>query len=142
MNNTSGQTFVEVIIIVSIVIIIITALVSGTIASLKITGYNALKSQATKYAQDGIELSRKERDASWSVFYNRSQPPKTWCVDKVGVWSQQSPCPVNIDNTFTRSIQLSYDGVNQRIEARVIVTWRDGAEIRSSKITTFFTNWR
>jgi type II secretory pathway pseudopilin PulG len=142
MENTSGQTFIETIIIVSIVAIVITALVSASTASLKVTGFTSLKSQATKYAQEGIELARQERDASWSVFYNRSQPTRTWCLDKAGVWSQQSPCPVNIDNTFTRSIQLSYDGVNQRIEARVIVTWRDGAEIRSSKITTFFTNWR
>ncbi len=145
MKKNAGQTFVEVIVIVSIVVIVITALVSGSIVSLKITGYNSLKSQATKYAQEGLELSRKDRDTSWNTFFGKSQSnpaPATWCIDKAGVWTAQTPCPVNIDGVFTRYLTLSYDAGNERIDTTVYVTWKDGQATRTSKIETFFTRWR
>lgn len=143
MKDIRGQTFVEVVVVVSIVVIVVTALVSGSIASLRVIGYNSSKSQATKYAQEGLELARKERDSSWNVFYNKSVPsPQVWCIDKIGTWTQQSVCPVNIDGIFTRVMRLSYDSANQRIDATATVSWNDGGNIRMSKIETFFTQWR
>lgn len=138
MKKNAGQTFVEVVVVVSLVVLVITALVSGSIASLKTTRYNSAKSQATKYAQEGVELARKDRDSSWNTFYNRRN--LTYCLDKAGTWTQGATCPVNIDGIFTRT--LDFVAINNGMEVTVTVSWIDGSTNRSSKIQTFFTQWQ
>lgn len=133
-----GQTFVEVVIVVTLVVVVVTALVAGTIASLKATNFTSLKSQATKYAQEGIELARRDRDQSWNTFFAKGD--QTWCVDKNGTWVSSTPCQVNIDNTFTRSLIFVTSGNDMEVTAQV--SWKDGSGVHQSQIQTYFTQWR
>ncbi len=142
--DLKGQTFVEIIIIVALVIVVIAALVASGTFSLRLTSYNKLRNQAIKYVQEGIELARKERDDSWGTLVSMAQPsPRRWCVDKSRTWSQaSSDCSINIDNIFSRSIQLSYDPLTQRVIVLVSVSWKEGSEMRTSKAETILTKWR
>lgn len=139
-----GQTFAEVIIILFLVAMVITVLVSAGIFSMRLNAHNVNRTQAVGYLQEGVELVRKKRDEGWSNFVEISRPsPRLWCINKRGAWSEVSDeCPVNIDNIFARSVQLSYDGQNQRVVALITVSWRDGGELRTSKTTTVLTKWR
>lgn len=139
-----GQTFAEVVIILFLVAMVITVLVSTGIFSMRLTAHNANRSQAIAYLQEGVELVRKRRDEGWTSFVEISRPsPRLWCINKQGVWFEVSDeCPGNIDNIFARSVQLSYDSQNQRVIALIIVSWRDGGELRTSKTTTVLTKWR
>lgn len=137
MKKNSGNSFVEVVIVVTLVVVVVTALVAGTIASLKSTNFTTLKSRATKYAQEAIEIARDERDSSWNTFAARGN--QVWCLDKNGVWST-APCSVNVDNTFTRSLNFVVSGNGMEVTA--LVTWKDGAGNHTSQIQTYFTQWR
>jgi len=137
-SKMRGATLIEVVIVVSIVVIVLTAIISGTITSLSVTNYSSKKNQATKLAQEVIELSRKERDQSWSAFLNRAN--RTWCVAENGVFTQGSTCPFNLEGVFSRMVQ--YTQVGSNVETTVTVSWIEGANTRASKIQTVFTPWK
>lgn len=143
-TRDGGQSIVEVIIIVAIVAMIVSGLVAATVASIKSATFANTKSQATKYAQEGVEITRRERDLSWNTFFSRRD--QTWCMDTAGQWSQVIPCPL-IDNKFTRTVQLTWNGADpdptkRRMEVVATVTWQLGAATHRSEIRTYFTQWR
>ncbi|MBI4066666.1 hypothetical protein HY411_03030 [Candidatus Gottesmanbacteria bacterium] len=55
-HNTSGQTIVELIVVIGVAMVIVTALIVSSTASLRSSQYSKAKSQATKYAQEGMGL--------------------------------------------------------------------------------------
>jgi type II secretory pathway pseudopilin PulG len=137
-QKIKGATLIEVVIVVSIVVIVLTAIISGTITSLSVTNYSSKKNQATKLAQEVIELSRKERDQSWSAFLAKAN--RTWCVAEDGTFTQGSTCPYTIEGVFSRVVQ--YTQVGNSVEATVTIGWVEGANTRTSKIQTVFTPWK
>jgi type II secretory pathway pseudopilin PulG len=150
---SSGQSFLEVIIVVAVVILMVSGLVVGTVTSLKTTNFASSKSQATKYAQEGIELARRERDASWYEFY--SQRDKTFCVNQSGTFLSESLCSSSLNRLdgaspgiFTRIVQYTWNGSPgqpgeaPRMEVTVTVSWEDGSGSHKSQLSTFFTQWR
>ena len=134
-----GATLVEVIIVVSIVVLVLTAIISGTISSLSVTNYSSKKNQATKLGQEVIEISRKKRDESWSAFVT-GLGNKSWCVDSSGNFTQSSTCPNDLDGVFSRKVTYTVTG--NTVEVTVLVSWREGANDRTSKIQTVFTQWK
>jgi len=142
-ENQFGQSFVELIIIVAVVILLVTGLIVGTVSSLKTTNFASSKSQATKYAQEGIELARRERDTGWYAFYaNRSN--KTFCVNKTGAYIQGNMCAGSnlIDATFSRIVSYIWNSAQNRMEVTVTVSWPDGGGTHKSQVSTYFTQWR
>lgn len=138
-----GQSFVEVIIVVAVVILLVTGLVVGTVSSLKTTNYASLKSQATKYSQEGIELARRERDTSWYAFYG-NRMNRTFCLNKSGTYVLGNSCSgANlIDNTFSRIVVYTWNAGQSRMEVTVTVSWVDSGGSHQSQISTYFTQWR
>lgn len=138
--ENSGATLVETIIVVSIVAVVVSSLIAGSTSSLRSTSFTSTKAQATKYAQEGIELARRQRDLSWSEFFNRRD--QTWCINKDGNWTSLPTCPVNIDNFFTRTVILGWNAGANRMEIVSVVSWPSGGRIHSSEIRTHLTQWR
>lgn len=143
MTIKNGSTLVEVMIIVSVLLIVITALITVSTSSLKAVVFNTQKSQATKFAQEGLEIARKERDKSWSTFSTTEGP---FCLDKsvdedMTQWTKGASCEGNIDGTFGRSLTLTTmpDG---SIDAIVTVSWRDGTAIHNTTLETIYTQWQ
>jgi type II secretory pathway pseudopilin PulG len=135
-----GQALVEVVIVVGIVLIMISVLVSGTVVSLKSSNFSTQKSQSIKFAQEGIELARLERDKSWSSFYDKRSI--VWCVDQSNVWSAGPGCTPNINGTFIRSIALEWNTSGQYMDVISTVAWRDGNDYRQSELKTNLTEWK
>lgn len=63
----SGQTLLEVVVVVSVSVIVITGLVFATIASLRNAQFSKNQAQATKLAQEGLERVRVGRDRNQCV---------------------------------------------------------------------------
>lgn len=144
-NNSIGQTMVEIIIVVGIVIIILSVVVTSAVRSLQTTTFSTSKSQATAYAKEGIELARAQRDAGWYLFESKGVGGIDWCVDEQGVWTQGSVCATKIDGIFTRIVRLTLDATNpsqKQMNIQSTVTWQEGAETRRSEIITVLTQWR
>lgn len=61
MSNVKGQTLLELVVVIAVIVIVIGALVFATIASLRNAQFSKNQAQATKLAQEGLELVRSGR---------------------------------------------------------------------------------
>ncbi|MBI5123613.1 prepilin-type N-terminal cleavage/methylation domain-containing protein [Candidatus Roizmanbacteria bacterium] len=144
-----GQTLVEVLVALAIAVVVITSITVLSIASLSNAQFVRDQSQATKYAQEGIEAMRSLRNSNYSGFatYNG-----IYCL---GAGSQTlgaavaSCAVVNLDNKFIRSVQIQPGALNVGCGVNlssvvVTVAWTDGRCIggsfcHSSKNSSCFT---
>ncbi len=67
MKNQKGENLIELIIVVAVAIIVVTALVFSTISSLRNAQFAQNQSQATKLAQEWIEKLKISRDKDENV---------------------------------------------------------------------------
>ncbi len=134
-----GQSLVEVIIVIAIVALLVTGLVVATTSSLKASQFARNKAIAVKYAQEGIELARSDRDISWTEFSTRSG---MYCLDDVTrEFVPAASCSPNVaNNTLTRSVDFSWNGT--RMQVAVTVNWIDGDGPHTSQLVTNFYKWR
>ena len=141
MNRTdfnTGQTLVEIIVVVGVVVLLVTGLVIGTTASLRIGESGKTRSQAVKLAQEGIELARTVRDTRWATFASMNG---TYCLADTNAWTPMTgSCPVNIGTTFTRSVDFTF--VDPRVTAEVTVSWQDSSGTKQTSLKTYFTQWK
>ncbi len=137
----AGQSLVEVVVAVGVVILLVTGLIVGSTNAIRGGEFGIIKSRAIKYAQEGIELSRSLRDSGWAAFATKSG---VWCLDKTGVWTQAvaGACPVNVDVVFTRMVTFTWDAAGSRMKVDVNVSWNDGNGVHTSEIITYFTQWK
>ncbi|MEK9143595.1 MAG: prepilin-type N-terminal cleavage/methylation domain-containing protein [Patescibacteria group bacterium] len=142
MHDQRGQTLVEVIVAIGVVVLLVTGLIVSTSVSLKASQYGKMRSLGTQYANEAIEVTRNLRDSGWSTFaVYGGVTPISWCLDKAGVWTQMAgTCSPNIDNFYTRMVTFTWD--DPRMKVDVAVTWVDGAKTYSSLNSTFFTQWK
>jgi type II secretory pathway pseudopilin PulG len=68
-KNMRGQTLIELIVVVTVAIIVITAIVFATISSIRNAQLSKNQLQATKFAQEGIEKVRSIRDRDGKVAF-------------------------------------------------------------------------
>ena len=105
-----GETLIEVLIALSAAVIVITAVSVLTISSLSNTQFVRDQDQASKYAQEGIELLRGIRNSSYVGYRSYNG---TYCLAKddttlgPAVAACQTP---NIDGLFIRSVTITQNG--------------------------------
>jgi hypothetical protein len=142
-----GQTLVEAVVIIGLVVLLVTGLIAGTTMSLRTTGIARTRSEAVKYSQEGIELIRTIRDNNWGTFAgftgwycfgsDANNNPVAALIPKVGT------CQPNIttsDNSFTRSVQFTPEA--NRTKITVSVQYAEGADTKSIDLATYFTQWK
>jgi type II secretory pathway pseudopilin PulG len=145
-HSTRGQTLLELIVAIAVVALVVTGLIVAVTASLHYGQNSKLSSQALKYAQEGIELTREKRDTSpWDTFLALGAVnSNAWCVDKNRVWTgTESTCAVNIDNVFTRTVTLTWNDPIMHVES--LVEWTSGNQTNQKQsilLETFLTEWR
>ncbi len=149
--RTRGQTIIEVIVVIGIVVVLTTGLIAGTTSSLKSAQSDRSRSEAVKYAQEGIEVARQLRDENWDTFF--SYGGSVYCLgsDAKGntnfVVSTGGQCPTNImmqDGTlsiFTRSVQFAWQG-NSGMQIVVTVSYPENSQTKNVQLTTYLTQWR
>ncbi len=144
-RNSSGQSVVEAVVVIGIVILLVTGLIAGTTSSLKATQSSRARSKAVKYAQEGLELARTLRDQGWATFEAKVG---TWCIGQDNVWpvTPSASCASNItdqeNNVFTRGVTITPDAPNQRVVVVADVSWIEGSQTRTTQLKTYFTRWR
>ena len=95
-SSQSGQTLIELIIVVSVLVIVTGALVFATIASLRNAQFSKNQLQATKLAQEGIERVRIGRDRNQCITFP-STGVNSWngnstnsgCTGSGSIWTYQ-----------------------------------------------------
>jgi len=145
----NGQSLVEVVVTLGVVILFMTGLVIGTTASLRSAQSSKARALSSQYAQEAIEILRKERDNGWSVFIKKSG---YYCVGPTGnlesVVSETTACEQLVGGLFDRKVFLTPSGDTmsngEKSEMKIdsLVFWTEGSSKKSVKLQTVLTAWR
>jgi type II secretory pathway pseudopilin PulG len=139
-----GQTLLEIVVAVGVIALVLTALVTAVTASLRFSQSGRFRSQAVKYAQEGIELTRKLRDTRpWTEFTTYSGAgTATWCLSESGEWttSDGSGCPLTPTSNFWRTITLTLNGSVMDVVSSV--SWGERTQSSTVTLRTYLSDWR
>ncbi len=154
---SSGQILLEVSVMLGVVLLLVTGLVAATTATLKKGRLAQDRSIATKYAQEGMEMTRLFRNKGWSDFRKlndvacqNDEGTCLWCLNANGDWSVLQPvtneCSNNIDNRYSRLVFFDWksdpDPNKEHMHVTVIVAWQDGVNVYRSNVESDFTEWQ
>jgi len=137
-----GQTIVEAIVVIAVVVLLVTGLVAGTTISLRSVQQGKIKSQALKYAEESLEFVRNIRDQRWDTL----QSYNGWyCLgsDVLLIPIATDTCTTNIvnaDGAFTRTLHFTWDGIKMNVQASV--RYPDGSSTKEVSLTTNYTEWK
>lgn len=121
-----GQSLIEAIAAIALVILVVTALVGLAVGALQTASVSRNRSHAVAYAQEGMEKVRASRDQNdWATFTSGCQSPP-------GLPSLPPP--------FDRLVTCTGSGNTRRITVRV--SWTDALGNQSVDLDTYLTNWR
>lgn len=157
--NHKGQTMIEALIALSIILTIMSATTVAVVTSLNNANFVKLQTQSNKIAQEGMEYVRDQvmnngRFATYSTYtnaYGRCMTP----AFTMTTWAPSTfICPANelIDGKFSRTVrftttQCDISGAvfTNGLRAVVSVYWSDGrcsagTYCHSQEITSCFTN--
>ncbi len=88
MYSERGQTLLEMVVVIAVALLVISALTFATIASLRNSQFAKNQSQATKLAQGGIEKVRALRDRDGSVIFEYRSGGSDLKTEKFsGLWA-------------------------------------------------------
>lgn len=154
-NDNSGQTLIEVVVVMAVSVIVIGALVFATISSLRNSQFSKNQAQATKLAQEGIERVRTARDRGEAIgggLTINSLTINSW--QDPNLWSQQiSPnctpnCYFKFNSTGFQHLTAasdiplgSEDPLGDGKFKRVVILSDDSATYQKQKIVTVIVRW-
>ncbi len=131
-KKESGQSLVEILAALGVVILVILALVVIATASIRNATFAKNQSLANKYAQEAIERARELRDRNTDKFFDTSSAAYADCI---------APPPIVSPFLLTRTCTLEGVPGNEKMTVEVVVSWTDGKGEHQSKLTTYLTKW-
>lgn len=146
-NSNRGQTLIEVIIAVGLIVLVLTTLASGIALGVKNNRYAKDAALSKEYVRESLEWLRSMRDNNgWETFANiidndTSTTTVTYCLsalpttpDGFNSLNGGNCSGQTIDGRFTRQMVLTLAGAPRptRVTAVVTVSWVDGVKTFSS----------
>lgn len=121
-----GQSIIEVIVALSLVVIVVLGLVKVAVVSINNAAFARDQQTATKYAQEGLEEARKCKEQDEAAFWSRLCPP----------------LPAIGDVKFERETTYTETEDNQQMHVEVVVFWEDSKGSHKSQLGTYLTRWQ
>lgn len=163
ISSKKGQSLMELVVVIAMTIVVISALVFATIASLRNARLAQNQIQATKLAQQGLEKIRGLRDRDGGVDFTKADFTHTEKFSDL--WTISFSCPDNcyfffnspgvltggtdsnfetpVDSPdFLRQFQIEDEGEDMAAQKKVtaLVKWTDFAGEHESRLTTILRN--
>lgn len=142
-SRERGQTLLEIVVALGVIAVVLTGLVTAATASLRYGQASKFRSQGVKFAQEGLELTRKLRDTSlWTDFLVYSDGSGQWCLDQAGNWtvSGGTGCPIVSGSTFWRTVTFTVNGSVMDVTSEV--SWGERNPSSTVTLRTFYSDWR
>lgn len=142
--HNRGQTLIELIMALGAGVLIVIAIIGGVVAAGKNSQFAKNQSLATRYAQEGVELIRSQRDKlGWSTLY-ADYSGKPQCIAGGGIFSDKgNSCGNNVATIFSRDATFIDDtGNGTKLSISVTVSWQDSSGTHQSTQTTLLTSWQ
>ena len=135
MNNkfSLGQTLIEVIVALSVVLLILAAIAVAVTTSVSNSTYLKNHNLASKHAQDGMEYIRHLYENQENFFEAYPQGAEYFMGDDNII--EQGFFELNVDDQFVRKVNFQ-DGVNCNTDAVL-----DGSEVRVT-VSVFLEQWK
>lgn len=123
-KSNTGQSMIEVVVALSLVVLVILGLVKVSVNSINNAAFARDQRAATQYAQEGLESARQCKEENEIAFWSLSCPELT--------------APSN--TKFTR--QITYTQIEEgKIQIEVVVSWTDSKGEHQSNLTSYLTKW-
>lgn len=155
----------EVLIALSVIILVVTALVRVVTISIRSTDYSRHASMATTYATEALEKIRSFRDVTtWTAFTAIAGSIKffgtgAYAITNTADYLNSLNCPATvtvdnfsdpnyssrlIDNIFIRCSKLESIGVAPAnyIKATISVYWLENEAVKKAELFSYFYNWK
>lgn len=156
MKHNSGQTLIEVIIAVGLIVMVLTTLASGVAISVRNNRVAKDQAAAKESVREGLEWLRSIRDqAGWETFaaITKESTTQWYCLDSLPATKELfnaksmtgSTCPVIPNTTFSRKMTTKKNltgGKVTSVAATVTVSWKDGDRDLSSNSTITLYQWK
>lgn len=121
--NMKGQTFIEVLTVLGVITVIVTALAGVVITSTSNVQYSKNQNLATQYAQEGMEIMRQKRDTDYVAFRNITS--NTYCLAEGSSVLTPNCTTANVVN-FLRKVEITQSGCSTNVASvTVTVSWQD-----------------
>ncbi len=146
-----GQSMFELIIALAIGIIIVTAVVVVASNSVRNSSFSKNNAAATRYAQEGMEWLRGQRDQSWTTFSSKASVSGfDWCLQTLAWPAVNGNCTSSqtvSGTSYVRQVNLklkNYDtnADNETVEATMVVSWTEAGVAHNVTLTSQYTNWK
>ena len=127
-NLVLGQSIIEVVIALALMILVVLGLVKVTVSSINNSAFARDQQTATKYAQEALESARKCKEKNEAAFWEN---PGSLCP----------ALPEISDSRFEREItyadESGPDGLKMHVET--IVSWSDNRGTHQSRLETYLS---
>jgi hypothetical protein len=147
-----GQSMFEIMFALAISALVLVAIVSVSVFSLRNATFSKNKAQANKFAGETDTWLKIQRDfyPNWSDFYDQALPDSpndaVWCL-KILTWSSPTFKGLCTDTDFItgtdfiRQMSVSDQDAGKGLKFTTIVSWSDSVGDHSTTTTTVLTNW-
>ncbi len=130
----AGQSMVEMIIAIAVIVMILAGLLTATTSSLSRSTDVSQRSQATKRAQNGIELARQLRDEDWNEF--KAISGTKYVVDGQLVDSAPS------GDMFIQTLEFDHSCGPNCVIVTSTVSWQEKGVLKDISVQTTLTQWK
>jgi type II secretory pathway pseudopilin PulG len=149
--SQQASTLVEVLVAVTIIALVLTAVSAMISMSIKLANSNEQNQLALQKAQEGLEFFRKERLInSWYSFSTPLTDGATYCLSSIpeetasisaqlGVCGEADVLEAAKYN-FKREVTVNYNGANS-LTVQVDLNWTDGNKDKNLNLEQSFDNY-
>ena len=130
LKNQKGQTLVEVLAGLGLILIVVTALIGMGVVALKASTSARNRTVAAKLANEGMEIARSVRDQNSLADVDTGTAELSGDDTTVG------------SVTFTRTWDISDVVVGEKKKITVEVSWPESSGTKTSSVTSYLTDWR
>ena len=150
-NKQTASTLIEVLIAVSIIALVLTAVGSMISMSIKLADSNEKQQLALQKAEEALEFFRKERSInSWSSFSTPLVGGAVYCINSLpdSVVNLSAKLGVCADDDvleaaryrFKRQVTINFNSAsNVRIE--IDLDWQEGTKVKNLSLEQSFENY-
>lgn len=141
MKNPLGQSLIEAVVTLGIVILMVTGLVVVAATSLKNMQASKNRATAAQLGQESLEVARKARDTDWTTFIGYSGK---YCVSEARVLTTTAnitSCPL-VSAKFKRTLDFTYTAATLTMNIVSTVSWRGTTDNTTAVFVTILTKWK
>lgn len=128
-----GFSLIEVLVFTAVLGLFFVAAISVATFNLKNMKIQEHKILATRFAEEGVEWVKQEKEDDWTEFIARGSPAgTTYCLNSLG-WTSGSCGDYSLGTIFKRELVITSSG-----DTVLTVYWQDMGTVLSVPIKTVF----